>query len=133
MTFSGSCHCGALQLRYETAVPVEGWAPRACQCTFCRKHGARNVSDPRGRWHVGGRPTRYRFALRTADFLICPTCGCYVGCALEHEGRWYGSVNVRMLDVAVPSPDTPFDYEGETAEERIRRRVARWTPTTFDG
>jgi hypothetical protein len=75
--------------------------------------------------------TRYRFALRTADFLLCPTCGCYVGCALEQGGRWYGSVNLRMLDVDVGAPDAPCVYEGEDVVARIRRRVVRWTPTTF--
>ena len=66
-----------------------------------------------------------------ADFLICPTCGCYVGCALENEGGWFGSVNLRMMEVDVPGPDAPCDYDGEKVEQRIHRRITKWTPTTI--
>jgi hypothetical protein len=86
---------------------------------------------PRGHWEVRGPISRYRFALRTADFLICPTCGCYVGCALPGGGRWFGSVNLLILGVVVSAPDAPCDYEGETVAERIQRRLTRWTPTTI--
>jgi hypothetical protein len=131
MTYPGGCHCGAVTLRYETAIPVEKWAPRACQCSFCRKHAARNVSDPAGHWHIQGPVARYRFALRTADFLLCTTCGCYLGCAIASDGNWFGSVNLLMLDVEVSAPDAPCDYDGEDAAQRISRRVTKWTPTTF--
>jgi hypothetical protein len=125
---NGACHCGAVKIIYTTAISVERWTPRACQCSFCRKHGARNVSDPAGKLEIIGPVARYRFGLRTADFLLCKSCGCYVACVLENEGKYYGTVNLLMLDVAVPQPDVPMDYEGESIAERIRRRVERWTP-----
>jgi hypothetical protein len=125
----GACHCGVVKIVYRTAIPVEKWATRACQCSFCRKHGARNASDPAGELQIAGPVSRYRFGLRTADFLLCKSCGCYVACVLEHEGRWFGTVNLLMLDVALPQTDVPMDYEGESIEERIRRRITRWTPT----
>src|SRR5205085_425432 len=112
----GGCHCGAIEVVYRTNLPVAEWAPRACQCSFCRKHGARNVSDPAGQLEIRGAVARYRFALRTADFLFCPNCACYLGCAIEHEGRWFGSVNLRVLEVVVEAADTPCNYEGETLE-----------------
>jgi hypothetical protein len=129
MTHRGSCHCGGLSVEYETEIPVEKWQPRACGCTFCRRHGARNVSDPAGRLRVAGAATVYRFGLGTADFLLCPRCGCYVVCVLEQEGRRYGTINLRMLAVEVSAPDSPISYDAETAESRIARRVQRWTPT----
>jgi hypothetical protein len=125
----GACHCGAVKIVYTTAISVEKWAPRACQCSFCKKHGARNVSDPAGKLEISGPVARYRFGLRTADFLLCKTCGCYVACVLENSGSWYGTVNLLMLEVAVPQPDLPMDYEGESIAARIQRRVERWTPS----
>jgi hypothetical protein len=42
------CHCGALTARYRTAIAPVEWAVRACQCSFCRSHGAIATSDPEG-------------------------------------------------------------------------------------
>ena len=42
------CHCGVLTARYRTAVAPEDWSVRACQCSFCRGHGAQMTSDPAG-------------------------------------------------------------------------------------
>lgn len=49
--YEGQCHCGNLQLRFESAIAPENLPLRACQCSFCRAHGALTVSDPAGpRW-----------------------------------------------------------------------------------
>ncbi len=72
------CHCGALTARYRTAIPPVEWAVRACQCSFCRSHGAIATSDPEGLLEFRGTdPTqvqRYRFGGRTAEFLVCREC-----------------------------------------------------------
>ena len=62
----GHCHCGAIRIVFETEKPL---APRACQCGFCRRHGARSVSDPDGQAELSRteEPTLYRFASRAAD------------------------------------------------------------------
>ena len=46
--YQASCHCGALEARYRTAVPVAAWSVRACQCAFCRAREALTTSDPAG-------------------------------------------------------------------------------------
>jgi hypothetical protein len=139
MIHRGGCHCGALTLEYETAIPVENWRPRACACSFCRKHGARNESDPAGALRIHAREAamaRYRFGLHTADFLVCRACGCYVACVISDGTRWFGSLNLRMLDTPVDAPvdapDTVHDWSHETADQRRARRYARWTPTEID-
>ncbi len=54
MRYEGSCHCGAIRLRLTLSWPP-GEAPvRACDCSFCRAHGARTVTDPSG--SVSGAP-----------------------------------------------------------------------------
>jgi hypothetical protein len=49
-----------------------------CQCSFCRGHGACTTADPAGemqfRFVHPEFLRRYRFALRTADFLTCKEC-----------------------------------------------------------
>ena len=44
----GGCHCGNIRVAYRTAKPVAEWPIRACQCSFCRKHGVRATGDPDG-------------------------------------------------------------------------------------
>ena len=66
----GRCHCGALGFEYRTEKPPGEWPVRACQCSFCRKHGAVCTSDPAGSVRfMHEDPTllaRYRFAVSAA-------------------------------------------------------------------
>lgn len=128
MRHEGGCHCGAIRVAFETERPI---TPRACQCSFCRRHLARSVSDPDGLVTVtySVEAVRYRFGARTADFLICPRCGIYVGATTEIEGAPFAVLNLNAFDE--PHPDLegePFDYEGESVEARAERRLRRWTP-----
>jgi hypothetical protein len=132
----GRCHCGNLVLEFETAMPVGQLQLRGDQCSFCRKHGARTTSDPKG--HVGifacapGKVVRYRFAQATADFLVCAGCGIYVAAVLAMgDGSAYATVNVNCFDRVheLKQSADAVSYEAESASERIARRRARWTPT----
>src|ERR1051326_1636781 len=102
-TFSGRCHCGALEVLFETAAAPASLEPRACQCSFCVRHGARCVSDPNGRitlivhGHDREQLVRYRFGLRTADFLLCRTCGVYLGALLSEGPSAWATLNIHTL------------------------------------
>src|ERR1700739_690276 len=135
-TFSGNCHCGALGFRFQTALPPAAWSVRACQCSFCRLHGALSTSDPAGSltFHVKDFDSlqRYRFSLKTADFLVCGRCGVYVGAQIETPRGAFGILNALTL---VQMPDglpaaKRADYSAESSAERVRRREQRWTPLT---
>jgi GNAT superfamily N-acetyltransferase len=137
---SGGCHCGSL--RFTLFVPASlsalaalaALAPRACQCTFCRKHGARTVSDPTARARVIVRHpdalVRYRFARRATDSLLCGRCGVYLGGYLEESPQAWITLNANAFDdLSVFSAGaTPVSYDEETDEARLARRRARWTP-----
>jgi hypothetical protein len=126
---TGSCHCGAASLTFTTGQPL---AVRACQCSFCRKHGARNVSDPDGHCEIESSITlgRYRFGLGLTDFLFCPTCACYLAAVMAGDGHWRSTVNVNCLDDPHPGLSAePMVYDAEDPGDRIARRLARWTPT----
>lgn len=128
MIHHGGCHCGAIRIRFESDRPL---APRACQCGFCRRHGARSVSDPDGAATLTfeGEPILYRFGSRSADFLICRRCGAYAGAMAELEGALFVTLTLNLFDD--PHPDLqaePVSYDGESAERKKERRRARWTP-----
>jgi hypothetical protein len=130
----GGCHCGNLKFVFDASAPLETLGLRADQCSFCRAHGARNTSDPKGAMSISVRDPaaliRYRFGLRLADFLICARCGVYIGALMEEGGgRWF-TVNVNAFRSPPPDdfPMQPVDYDSEDVPARIARRKQRWTP-----
>jgi hypothetical protein len=134
LRLSGACHCGNLELRFETGLRPGELTVRACGCSFCRRHGVRTVSDPQGRIefvvHDPSQLIRYRCGLRTAEFLVCRTCGVYVGAVMAEAGSAYATLNINAL--ATPevfgTAAAPVSYDGELAAGRQARRRARWTP-----
>ena len=132
--YRGSCHCAAIGFSYRTRLPPPAWRIRACQCAFCRAHGALTTSDPAGsiefRERRRGELQRYRFGLRTADFLLCRTCGVYVGAEIAADAKRFGIINVQALG-SLPeglAAALPMDYGSESLAQRIARRQARWSP-----
>ena len=121
MKHKGQCHCGAIRIEFETDQPL---APRACQCGFCRRHGARTVTDREGSavLALGGEAIRYRFGSGTTDFLICGRCGVYVGALAELDGQAYVTLNLNTFDD--PRPTWPPSRSPMTARTRRRRRTA---------
>ena len=132
--FNGSCHCGNIAFVFETEKTPDQLGVRACDCSFCTRHGGRTTTDPQGsvRFTVrdGARLNRYRFGLRTADFLVCAECGVYVGVVMPDGDRSYVTLNVNAFDErdAFPEDATSVNYDDETKEGRMQRRRANWTP-----
>lgn len=130
----GRCHCGNVTTVLETAKPPERLGLRACGCSFCRRHGARTTSDPEGRARIAVRDpaklNRYRFNLRSADFLVCRECGTYVGAVYaDADGAW-ATLNANAFEErdVFTQAAAPVAYEAETAEQRAARRKRQWTP-----
>ena len=137
MRLEGQCHCGGVQVSLEGDVAAADLPLRACQCGFCRRHGAATTSHPDMRVTFaagGGVLTRYRFGQRLSNFLICAGCGCYVGSLAETDIGPIGILNVRGVDL--PGFDgreaQTMTYDGETPEQRTARRKARWSPATLN-
>lgn len=133
-SYEGACHCGALEFTYQTRVAVRSWPLIACQCDFCRGHGSLAAADPDGtvrfRYVQPDRLRRYRFALRTADFLICRECGIYVGAVMMTGAGAVACVNVNALRERPKGMTAPkaVNYRNESLEVRRNRRRERWTP-----
>ena len=131
----GGCHCGNITVVYRTNIAPEDAIPRACQCTFCRKHTTRAVSDPEGSLAltVADRNalSRYRFGRGAAEFLICRTCGVYVAAFMgdPDDGRGYATLMANVLEAhGRYPPATPTVYDNEDEGARRERRRQRWTP-----
>ncbi len=133
--FAGSCHCGAIDVRFESNVAPADMKVLACQCSFCRFHAALCISDPDGAAQFVEREPgtlhRYQFGLRTADYLLCRNCGVYLGATVtEDDGRRRAIVNISTLrdKAAFSSPPQPAVYDHESTEDRRARRLKNWTP-----
>ncbi len=134
----GGCHCGNIKVVYRTDIAPEDAKPRACQCSFCRKHNTRAVSDPSGSLAItvshGSALSRYRFGLGSAEFLICRTCGVYVAAFMADpdDGHGYATLMANALDAQGRySPAVPTVYDNEDEAGRRERRRQRWTLATL--
>ena len=132
--FEGGCHCGNLSYVFEASAALETLGLRADMCGFCRAHGARNTSDPNGAMRIRVRDAakleRYRFGLKTADFLVCGRCGVYIGALLEDGAQGWFTVNANTFadKPALDFPAVPHDFDAENTASRIARRKRNWTP-----
>jgi len=136
MRYAGQCHCGKLKASFETQKTPHDLGVRACQCAFCRRHGAVNVTDPEGAAIIDAFTDdveRYRFSFRTGDFLFCRRCGVYIAAVMGEGEAIRASLNVAGLrmEAFLSAPEAPATYGAETTEARIARRLKQWTPTRF--
>lgn len=107
--------------------------PRACDCSFCRKHAAAYVSDPAGRLSVIMQSSdalrRYRQGSNTAEFLLCGRCGVLVAVVFEHHARIYGAVNARSLEGLTGfGSAVPASPQLLAADEKVARWSQLWIP-----
>ena len=127
--FSASCPCGNLSVRGEFSRPANEYTPRACDCEFCRKHGATYVSDPEGALAIHCRSSadtlRYRQGSGTAEFLLCRRCGVLAGVLWSDEGKSYAALNARILDnpatLGAAQPASPRQLPLDERKDRWRR------------
>jgi hypothetical protein len=80
--------------------------------------------------HIPGALNRYRFGLKTADFLLCRYCGVYLGAEMQSERGTFGIINVRVLYSLLDRLQEPerMDHDNEGLAGRQTRRESRWTP-----
>ena len=82
------------------------------------------VADP-------SRLGRYRFATRSADFLVCGTCGVYIAGVISSNKGQLATVNVNAIQGLNDVPEAaPVSYEEESSEQKKSRREQRWTPVS---
>jgi hypothetical protein len=132
-TVRGSCHCGCVQVEFITGAELASTAPRACDCSFCQKHGAAYVSDPLGHLRITvAEPNAlhsYRQGSGAARFWLCGRCGVLVAVTFEHQGNIYGAVNVGCLDERpLFGASVPASPQQLSPEEKVSRWLQVWVP-----
>ena len=132
--YRAKCHCGNIRLEFDSELAPEALSLRACGCSFCRSHGSRTTTDPKGRVRIEVSDpealSRYSFALATAEFYICRNCGAYMGAFFDDGDKSYATLNTRYFEDAalITQAPAPTNYDGESAEARRARRRLNWTP-----
>lgn len=130
----GGCHCGAIAVEATLSQPPSHYAPRACDCGFCRRHGASWLSDAHGRLRLRARDAasvhRYRQGSGQAEFVACVHCNVLLAVTCEADGRHYAAVNARALD---PDRVAGFAPEQVASPQRLPAddKLARWRQLWF--
>ncbi len=127
----GGCHCGAITLTFSTALTPGTTAPRACDCGFCRAHGAAWVSDAAAQLvihaHRPDRLRRYRQGAQAAQFLLCGDCGVLVAVVFEEANHTWAAVNSGCLQARDAfAPAVPVSPQTLTPDEKTARWRQLW-------
>jgi hypothetical protein len=125
----GGCHCGRIAFEMTLSKAASAYTPRACDCSFCRKHGAAWLSDAAGSLRVRfrGEPVVYRQGSAQAEFIACAHCAVLVMVRHEHQGRVHAAVNVRALEDAVSfAAEQPASPQKLASDEKRERWMQLW-------
>lgn len=135
IALNGRCHCGRVQTTHEIVRDASEYSPRACDCDFCRKHGASWLSDPQGALRVEARDVgdlrTYRQGSETADMLLCAHCGVLVAVAFRHRDGMFGAVNAACLEQITLGAPKIVSPQRLSPAEKIERWRAVWSPVTL--
>jgi len=134
MRIKGACHCGNVRFELDWLPEPTGIPARACDCTFCQKHGGMWTSCATGNLVVEvadpARVNRYAFGTKTADFHVCAHCGAVPVVTSEIGGNTYAVVNVNTFEGLDPAllKRAAANFDGEDEASRLARPVRGWIP-----
>lgn len=122
----GGCHCGNIRLEAQLTRAPETYSPRACDCDFCRKHGASYLSDPDGALQIHVRDMdllgKYRQGSGIADCLFCKCCGVLIGVTHRINGQLCGAINTQAVEDGTifgeKKPVSPKELSASAKTER---------------
>ena len=134
--YAGGCHCGNITVTFVSLKSAADFTPRACDCSFCRKHSTRALSDPGGHIYLNVQReadlNRYQFGTKATEFLICRSCGVYVSAYMPDGDLAFANVLASVLDNHDQfGPGEPTDYGNEDEAGKRARRRQKWTPATL--
>ena len=98
MSFTSTCHCGALSATVDESLPTKGMT---CNCSICRRQGnvhhftsADKVTFVRPEEQVG----EYTFNKHVIRHQFCATCGCAPFAeGTTADGRAMVEINLRCV------------------------------------
>ena len=132
MLIHGKCHCGNISFNLSwDPDPVEIPA-RACDCSFCTKHGGVWTSNPAGSLEVliqdSALVSNYEFGTETAEFHTCARCGVVPVVTSRIDGALYAVVNVNTFENVEPARlrRAAASFGAEEQASRLERRKRSW-------
>jgi hypothetical protein len=132
MRISGGCHCKNISFALHWEPEPSEIPARACDCSFCTKHGGVWTSCPTGRLEVAVRDpllvSQYAFGTRTAEFHICSRCGIVPVVTSRIQGHLYAVASVNAFE-GVPSSllrRAAASFKEESEDVRLARRTRNW-------
>lgn len=132
MLLHGQCHCGNIAFSLLWEPDPDEIPARACDCSFCTRHGGVWTSYPDGYLRVSVQDSalvsRYAFGTRTAEFHVCSRCGVVPLVTSLIDGQLYAVINVHALDNVDPSRlrHSPASFGEEASDTRLARRQRYW-------
>jgi hypothetical protein len=132
MLLNGKCHCGNIAFELDWPGDPPEIPARACDCSFCVKHGGVWTSNPESRLDVvirdASHAAKYEFGTRTATFHVCTICGAVPMVTSDVGGHRYAVVNANALENVDPTRlrRTAAHFEGEDVDSRLARRSRNW-------
>jgi hypothetical protein len=134
MLINGRCHCGNISFKLTWNPEPKEIPVRACDCSFCTKHGGVWTSCNTGRLRVSvldpSLVSKYTFGTKTAQFHICTRCGIVPLVTSQIEGKTYAVVSANAfegIDVSLLRRASA-SFGGEEKEARLSRRKRSWIP-----
>ena len=130
MRIRGACHCG--NISFDLDWPANEIAARACDCSFCTKHGGLWTSNPGAALRVAiadpSRVSEYSFGTHTASFHLCARCGVVPVVTSRIDDHDYAVVSVNAFEGIDPSlvRRAPISFDGEDEATRLARRKRNW-------
>ncbi|MEM6478448.1 MAG: GFA family protein [Pseudomonadota bacterium] len=110
MSTRARCHCGAVELELLSMAPLS--TARRCDCSFCKRRQAANVSVPLADLRViSGQDALscYQWGTGTARHYFCSRCGIYTHHQRRSRPDEYG-VNIYCIDGVAPSDHEPLGW-----------------------
>ncbi len=138
MVIQGSCHCGNISFDLDWGFEPREIPTRACDCSFCVKHGGVWTSSPKGTLRIRVKEpalvSKYAFGTRTADFHVCGRCGIVPFVTSEIDGGLYAVVSVNAFNGVDPSllREAAISFGDEDVDTRLARRKRNWIADVRD-
>lgn len=98
MTYTSSCHCGALSASIDDDMPTEAMS---CNCSMCRRKGHLLHFVPASAAAIdasAGKLSDYTFNKHAIHHHFCATCGCNpFGKGTDRDGNEMVAINMRCV------------------------------------
>ncbi len=132
MLINGGCHCRNISFQLDWRPEPEFIPARACDCSFCVKHGGVWTSCPTGRLqvtlHEPDQVSVYAFETKTADFHVCRNCGVVPVVSCSIDAQLHAVVSVNAFDDVARSlvRQASASFGAEATGDRLARRKRNW-------